>query len=86
MWDEAVALALAKECQIVLSERHWEMIHTLRDLYHVNHRHPATRVFIKALHSESHAASMLELMKLFGERPLFTMSVIAGLPKPPHCI
>ena len=85
-WDEAVALELAKECHIALSERHWEMIHTLRSLYQMNNRHPATRVFIKALNSDSHAGSMLELMQLFGERPLFTMSVIAGLPKPPHCI
>ena len=86
IWDEAVALNLAKECQISLSRRHWEIIHALRGLYKINNRHPAMRIFIKTLNSENHAASMLELMQLFGERPLFTISFIAGLPKPPHCI
>ena len=86
VWDEVVALNLAKECQVSLSERHWEIVYALRDLYKINNRHPATRVTIKALSTKNHTATMLELMQLFGERPLFTISFIAGLPKPPHCI
>lgn len=85
-WDEVVALDLAEKCQISLSERHWEIIRALRDLYQINNRHPAMRVFVKTLHSKNYASTMLELMQLFGERPLFTISQIAGLPKPPHCI
>ena len=86
IWDELVALDLAKECQVTLSKRHWEVIHALRDLYLIKGRHSATRVIIKALSTKNHASTMLELMQLFGERPLFTISFIAGLPKPPHCI
>ncbi len=85
-WSEQLAIALANESGIALSERHSEIIRTLRELYLKNNRHPAMRVFIKALRSERHASTMLELMQLFGERPLFTISFIAGLPKPPHCI
>lgn len=85
-WNEALALDFARECNVTLSDRHWEIIRALRDLYVTNGRHPAMRVFIKTLHSKNHASTMLELMQLFGERPLFTISFIAGLPKPPHCI
>lgn len=85
-WNEVLAFDFAKECDITLSERHWEIIRALRELYVTNRRHPAMRVFIKTLHSKNHASTMFELMQLFGERPLFTISFIAGLPKPPHCI
>ncbi|MBP9726403.1 MAG: TusE/DsrC/DsvC family sulfur relay protein [Gammaproteobacteria bacterium] len=85
-WNEPLAIDLANESGIALSERHWEIIRILRELYLKNTRHPAMRVFIKELRSGQHASTMLELMQLFGERPLFTISFIAGLPKPPHCI
>ncbi len=85
-WNEQSAVDLANESGIALSERHWEILRILRELYLKNGRHPAMRVFIKALRSEQHASTMLELMQLFGERPLFTISFIAGLPKPPHCL
>lgn len=85
-WSEPLALDLAKEVNVLLSERHWEVIRALRALYLANGRHPAMRVFAKTLQVSSHASTMLELMQLFGERPLYTISFIAGLPKPPHCI
>ena len=85
-WNEVLAFDFANACGVVLTERHWEIIRALRALYTTNGRHPAMRVFIKTLHSNHHASTMLELMQLFGERPLFTISFIAGLPKPPHCI
>jgi tRNA 2-thiouridine synthesizing protein E len=85
-WNEQLAIDFANESGIALSERHWEIIRILRELYLKNTRHPSMRVFIKELRSGQHASTMLELMHLFGERPLFTISFIAGLPKPPHCI
>jgi tRNA 2-thiouridine synthesizing protein E len=85
-WNENLALDLAKESNLVLSQAHWHRIHLWRELYFSYGRHAPTRVFIKALKSENSSASMLELMHLFGERPLYTLSFIAGLPKPPHCI
>lgn len=85
-WNEQLAVDFAKKSHVLLSERHWEIIRVLQSLYLTNNRHPSMRIFIKTLHSKSHASTMLELMKLFGERPLFTISFIAGLPKPPHCI
>jgi tRNA 2-thiouridine synthesizing protein E len=85
-WSEALALDLASQYGIVLSHRHWRVIHTLREVYFRQNKHSATRVFMKALQSQHHTSTMLELMQLFGEQPLFTISVIAGLPKPPHCI
>lgn len=85
-WTEERARDIAQQCDITLSDRHWEVIHTLRQLYVVHHRHPPTRIFMKALQPKSHAATMLELMQLFGERPMRMISQIAGLPPPPHCI
>ena len=85
-WNDAIAASLAQESGVLLSARHWEVIRIYRELYLSHHRHPITRVFVKALHAESSTASMLELMQLFGERPLATISFIAGLPKPPHCV
>lgn len=85
-WDESKADDAAKKCGILLSVRHWQIIYTFRELYFIKNHHPATRVLIKALHEANYAATMLELMQLFGERPLRTISQIAGLPEPPHCV
>ena len=85
-WDESIAATFAKESGVFLSERHWEVLGVYRDLYFSKNRHPMTRIFVKALNTKSSASTMLELMQLFGERPLYTLSFIAGLPKPPHCI
>ena len=85
-WNEALVLCRAQEVNITLSQRHWEIMYALRELFLAHGRHPATRAFMKALQSQHHASTMLELMQLFGEQPLRTISYIAGLPKPPHCI
>ncbi len=85
-WDNQVASNIARECGITLTSRHVEIINILRDLYCAQHRHPSTRTFIKALRDGQHAETMLELMQLFGEKPLRVISHIAGLPQPPHCI
>lgn len=85
-WNEALASDIAKQCDITLTERHWHIIKTLRKLYLIQNRHPATRVFIKSLNEPNAGATMLELMRLFGEKPLRVISQVAGLPPPPHCI
>ena len=82
----AQATDAAERCGIVLSSRHWQVLQTLRALYLAQQRHPAMRTLAQALRDTHTATTMLELMQLFGERPLRTMSEIAGLPPPPHCL
>lgn len=85
-WNETIASNIADSCDITLSKRHLDVVHTFRRLYLLNNRHPSTRVLIKALRDGEQTQTMLELMQLFGDRPLRTLSYIAGLPEPLHCI
>lgn len=85
-WTLQLAAAFASEYSVVLNSRHQTLVEIYRLLYFSRGEHPPIRLFIKKIKEESSAASMLELIELFGDKPLFALSYIAGLPKPPHCI
>lgn len=48
-WNEAVAEAFAREENIVLTERHWEVIHFMRDYYAEHQVAPDVRHVTKHL-------------------------------------
>jgi len=87
-WNETVALKLAEQNDIELSEQHWEIIRFIRS-YYEHYRHlPNTRAFIKAIASTLGEAkgNSRYLHRLFPDGPLKYACKLAGLPKPPNCI
>lgn len=92
-WDKNFALDKLSEINLILdmelmfTDRHWESIAVLRKFYCEFERHPSMRVLIKLLKQAGLVNNTIELHELFGPKDLLrTMSLLAGLPKPPHCI
>lgn len=87
-WSEAVAVYLAEEEEILLSEAHWEIIHVIRDFYLQYELSPAMRPLVKAvgLALGPQKGKSIHLMKLFPESPAKQAAKLAGLPKPTNCL
>lgn len=82
-WDEDVAKALAEIEGIELTERHWDVIHYLRDEYFNNNQHqPMERVLLKDLGKKwGSKPSSKDVYKLFPLAPTKQGTKIAGLPE-----
>lgn len=82
-WDEDVARAMAKSESIELSEKHWDLIHYLRDeFYNNNENQPNTRNIVKAMQKKwGGTISAKDLYQLFPKDPSKQGGRIAGLPE-----
>ena len=80
-WNEDVAAELAREEDIVLTERHWAVINFMRTEFDEKGDAPSIRKLTK----ES-GVSVKELYQLFPKGPAKKAAKIAGLPKPKGCI
>ena len=87
-WSPEVAEMLAKNDNIELNARHWEIIHLVREFYQNYDHGPAMRPLVKLVANRLGAdkGSSIYLMKLFPGSPAKLASKIAGLPKPPNCL
>ncbi len=87
-WSTEVAMAIAKQDDITLTDAHWEIIHFLRKFYHDYEHTPAIRALVKALANKfgPDKGNSLYLHQLFPQGPAKQASKIAGLPKPSRCI
>jgi len=87
-WNEQVAVALAANIPIELTDAHWEIVRFIRNYYLRFHHLPNTRMFVKAVQKEfgEEKGNSRYLHRLFPESPLKYACLIAGLPKPPGCI
>ncbi len=87
-WDEALATALAAEAGIVLTAAHWEILHLARRYYATYAASPGSKLLVRYARHElgTDKGSSLYLMQLFGGQAAKTVSRIAGLPKPDHCL
>lgn len=79
-WDKDVAIALAKDAGIELTDKHWEVINFLQDQYRNDAILSIRRV------GKSGIVDIKEFYQLFPNGPLKTSSKIAGIPKPVCCI
>ena len=79
-WDKSVAEALAKEANIELSPRHWDVISYLQS----EHQKEVALNIRKV--GNSGVVSIKEFYTLFPQGPLKTATKIAGIPKPASCI
>ncbi|XQW86957.1 TusE/DsrC/DsvC family sulfur relay protein [Thalassotalea piscium] len=88
LWSEELALVMAKNDEMELTESHWEIIRFVRKFYLTYNTSPAIRALTKAMKAEygEEKASSRYLYRLFPEGPAKQATKYAGLPKPARCI
>jgi tRNA 2-thiouridine synthesizing protein E len=79
-WDREVCECIAGECNIVMTERHWEVIEYIHDKH--EKQEPLSIRGIK----KSGVIDIKEFYQLFPGGPLKKATLIAGIPKPKSCI
>ena len=87
-WSEDIARLIAENDAIIMSDKHWEIIHALRDFYSEYELSPAMRPLIKYIGSRlgSEKGSSIYLLQLFPGSPARVAARIAGLPRPTNCL
>ena len=79
-WTKDVGLHIAKEEDIDMSDRHWEVVSFLQEQHEKE-----VALSIRKI-GKSGVVSIKEFYGLFPKGPLKTCSKIAGIPKPKSCI
>jgi len=79
-WDKEVGSELAKEANIELTPRHWEVIEYLQGEFKSE-----SPLSIRKI-GKSGVVDIKEFYQLFPIAPLKTASKISGIPKPASCI
>jgi tRNA 2-thiouridine synthesizing protein E len=79
-WTKEVAVELAKEHNIELTDKHFEVLEYLREKY------AASEVLTIRKVGKSGIVDIKGLYKLFPKGPLKFSSKIAGIPKPTSCV
>jgi len=87
-WNKDVALTIARESGIEMTEAHWAIINTLRNFYLETGVSPAMRILVKLVREKlgEDKGNSIYLMQLFPGSPAKVASKIAGLPKPTNCL
>lgn len=88
LWNDELAVIMAKNDDFDLTAAHWEVINFVRQFYLTYNTSPAIRALTKAMKAEfgEEKASSRYLYKLFPEGPAKQATKYAGLPKPARCI
>ncbi|MEZ4875313.1 MAG: TusE/DsrC/DsvC family sulfur relay protein [Flavobacteriaceae bacterium] len=79
-WNKEVGVGLAKEQGIDMTDRHWDVINYIHDMYKKDE--PLSIRGIK----KSGILDIKEFYDLFPGGPLKKATLIAGIPKPKSCI
>lgn len=79
-WNREVCECIAGECNIVMTEKHWEVIEYIHEKH--NNEEPLSIRGIK----KSGVINIKEFYELFPGGPLKKATLIAGIPKPKSCI
>jgi dissimilatory sulfite reductase related protein len=81
-WNDQIARTIASENGIpALTERHWLVVHFMRERYLATGNAPS----IRSLGKES-GVPIKELYQLFPKGPAKLAAKIGGIPKPKGCI
>jgi tRNA 2-thiouridine synthesizing protein E len=79
-WNEDIAVEIAKEEGIELTDKHYEVLHYLRDKHIAGEQLTIRKV------GKSGITDIKGLYQLFPGGPLKKSSRIAGIPKPSSCV
>ncbi|GKX61974.1 sulfurtransferase TusE [Pragia fontium] len=87
-WCEPMAVILAQQEGIELTEEHWQVIRFVREFYQEFNTSPAIRMLVKAMTQKygEEKGNSRYLYRLFVKGPAKQATKIAGLPKPVKCI
>lgn len=88
-WSTDVAEILAQNEEIVMSEKHWEVVNFLRNYYDEFQIAPAIKILVKEvakLNDIQKKDASNYLYGLFPAGPAKQACKIAGLPKPTGCV
>lgn len=87
-WSKGVAVALAHDEKVEMTETHWGLVDYARDFYTLNQVHPTMHAIVRDLGKslgktfEEEKAYVKYLYQLFPTDPVRQLCKIAGLPKP----
>ena len=79
-WNKDVGTDIAKEEQITMTEKHWEVVYYIQDQYKQD-----VPLTIRKI-GKSGVVTIKEFYQLFPKGPLKVSSRISGIPKPASCI
>jgi len=87
-WNEELAVLIAEDENIEMSDDAWEVVNFLRSYYEEYQIAPAVRVLTKAVKKKlgPEKGNSKYLYELFPYGPAKQACKIAGLPKPTGCI
>lgn len=87
-WNESMAVLLAQQEGIELTEEHWIVVRFVREFYMEFNTSPAIRMLVKAMTQKygEEKGNSRYLYRLFVKGPAKQATKIAGLPKPVKCI
>ncbi|MBI3434025.1 MAG: TusE/DsrC/DsvC family sulfur relay protein [Proteobacteria bacterium] len=87
-WNKELAVLIAVDEKIEMSDEHWEVVNFLRDYYEEYQVAPAIRVLVKAMKKTfgPEKGEQKYLYQLFPYGPAKQACKIAGLPKPTGCV
>ena len=80
-WDEALGAELAKQIDITMTEKHWEVIRFLRTDFKERGETATTRRV-----DTVGGFPVKEQFALYPKKPAKKMAYVAGLPKPHGCV
>jgi tRNA 2-thiouridine synthesizing protein E len=87
-WSEDVAVTLSQQDELVLGEKHWQVINWIRDYYAENSTAPNLRVITKLIGNDlgDEFSDKKYLFDLFPYGPAKQAARYAGMPKPTGCV
>lgn len=88
VWNDEIAILMADADGLVLTDKHWQIIKLVREIYLQTNTTPPMRLLIKAIKTNINKdiANSRYLYRLFPDGPVRFASKYAGLPKPKHCM
>lgn len=83
-WSQDLAVELARQEQLELSEAHWEILEVVRDFFRIQRHSPRIRALVAIVREKlgEKKGDTKYLYTLFPSGPSATSTRIAGLPKP----
>ncbi|MDH5477653.1 MAG: TusE/DsrC/DsvC family sulfur relay protein [Nitrospinota bacterium] len=87
-WNKDVAVVLAKDEGVEMSDNHWEVVDFLREYYEEYKIAPMIRILTKAIGKKlgKEKGNTKYLYELYPGGPAKQACKIAGLPKPTGCV
>ena len=88
-WTEEIASALAETEDVVMTDKHWELVKFLRSYYEEYQIAPMIKILAKEiakLYDIDKRAGSKMLYELFPSGPAKQACKVAGLPKPTGCV